>query len=139
MATSTRVTTSRDPSRAISVAARGLNAADDLTPEEAAEVDSMRRGMGASLIRRWKINKSLYEAHGGRIIYQQFGPEPLDAYRVYLEERQAAGDFTIQDPGLATEFWRYFRDESIHEFMAAGSADEARAFTRPPWVEAPGE
>ena len=119
------------------MAERGLTAEDDLTPEDAAELDTMRREMGRAMIRQWKINKSLYEQYGGRIIYQQFGPEPLDAYRAHLEERQAAGDFTVENPERADAFWRYFKDESIHDFMAAGSEDEARAFAVPPWQDAP--
>jgi heat shock protein HslJ len=120
------------------MAESGLTAGeDDLTPEEAAQLDTMRRQMGRGMIRQWKINKLLYEQYGGRIIYQQLGPEPLDAYRAYLEERKAAGDFTIENPELADAFWRYYRDESIHDFMAAGSEDEARAFAVPPWQDAP--
>ena len=83
------------------MAAEGLTAEDDLTEEEREQLTAMRRSMGAALIRRWKINKSLYGTYGGRIIYQQFGPEPLDAYRQYLEERSAAGDFSIVEPGMA--------------------------------------
>ncbi len=117
------------------MAAEGLTAADDLSPEEAAELEAMRRAMGAALIRQWKINRSLYQAYGGRIIYQQLGPEPLDAYRRYLEERQEAGDFSIEAPTMAASFWRYFTDDSIHDFMAPGGEDAARAFTAPPWEE----
>ncbi len=111
----------------------GLDAEDDLTPEEKAEVAAMRREMGRSLIRQWKINKSLYEQYGGRIVYQQMGPEPIDAYRAFLEERQKAGDFLITDSELNEAFWRYFTNESIHDFMPAGSEDEAAAFANPPW------
>ena len=119
------------------MAAEGLDAADGLTPEEAAQADALRRDMGGSMIRHWKINKALYEQYGGRIIYQQLGPEPLDAYRRFLEERQAAGAFTIHDATAAAAFWRYFTDESIHDFMEPGGADEARAFATPPWEEKP--
>ncbi len=115
------------------LAEQGLTAEKDLTPQEAAEVDTMRRNMAQSLIRQWKINKALYDEYGGRIIYQQFGPEPLDAYRRFLEQRLKEGAFVIHDRSLADSFWRYFKDESIHDFMEPGSADEARAFTIPPW------
>jgi len=115
------------------MAAEGLNAEDDLSAEEAAEVEAMREQMGRALIRQWKINKSLYAAYGGRIIYQQLGPEPLDAYRQFLDKNQAAGDFTIDDPEMAESFWQYFTDDELHDFMAPGSDDEAKAFTIPPW------
>jgi len=115
------------------MAAEGLTAEDDLTPDERLEVDAMRRQMGQALIRQWKINKSLYEAYGGRIIYQQFGPEPLDAYREYFEERQKAGDFAIAEPAMAEAFWQYFTDESKHDFMEPGSEDLERVYSEAPW------
>ena len=108
-----------------------LTAEDGLTPEEAAQVDAMRRQMGYSMIRQWKLNRALYQQYGGRVIYQQLGPEPLDAYRQYLEERQAAGDFTIIEPSFESHFWRYFNDDSIHDFFEPGT--EGRAFEVPPW------
>jgi heat shock protein HslJ len=119
------------------MAAQGLTADDDLTPEEVGEVEALRRDMARTMIRQWKINKALYDRYGGRIIYQQLGPEPLDAYRLFLEERQREGAFTIHDQALAKRFWRYFTDESIHDFMEPGGADEARAFAVPPWRSRP--
>jgi len=113
--------------------AKGLNADEGLTPEEAAEVDQMRRDMARAMISRWKLNQALYRQYGGRIIYQQFGPEPVDAYRRYLEERLAAGDFAIQEEAFEDVFWRYFRDDSMHTFFTAGSKEEAQAFATPPW------
>lgn len=112
-----------------------LAAADDLTPEEAGQVSAMRYDMARSIIRQWKLNRELYNEYGGRIIYQQLGPEPLDAYRQFLVERQRAGAFTIHDPDMETSFWRYFNDESIHTFMEPGGEDEARAFRVPPWEQ----
>jgi heat shock protein HslJ len=113
--------------------AEGLTAEDDLTPEVAAQAEQMRRDMGRSMIRQWKLNRALYQRYGGRIIYQQLGPEPLDAYRRYLEERQAAGDFEIHDKSFEELFWRYFTDDAMHDFYESGSEEEARAFTTPPW------
>jgi heat shock protein HslJ len=113
--------------------AEGLTAEDDLTPEEAAQAEQMRRDMGRSMIRQWKLNRALYQRYGGRIIYQQLGPEPLDAYRRYLEERQAAGDFEIHDKSFEAQFWRYFTNDAMHDFYPPGSEEAARAFTTPPW------
>ena len=105
----------------------------DLSAEEAAELAAMRNEMGNALIRQWKINRSLYQAYGGRLAYQQFGAEPLDAYRSYLKEREAAGDFNIQAPDMAEAFWALFTDESRNDFIPKGSDDEAKAFATPPW------
>lgn len=114
--------------------AEGLAAEDDLTPEEAAQAEKMRRDMGRAMIRQWKLNRALYSQYGGRIIFQQLGPEPLDAYRQYLEERQFAGDFTIHQKELEEGFWRYFTTDSIHDFYEPGSTEEKQAFKTPPWV-----
>jgi hypothetical protein len=114
-----------------------LDAGKDLTPEEAAQVADMRRQMGYSTIRQWKLNRELYRQYGGRVIYQQLGPEPLDAYRLYLEERQAAGDFTIHDKAFEAEFWRYFTDDSKHDFFKPGTEDSA--FEVAPWERATAE
>ena len=110
--------------------AEGLTAEDSLTAEERAEVTRMRRDMGRTMIRQWKINRALYAQYGGRVIYQQLGPEPLDAYRAFLEEQQAAGAFEFRDAAGEADFWRYFRDDALHDFM---TPDEAgAAFTNPP-------
>jgi hypothetical protein len=119
--------------------AEGLTADDELSPAEAAQAEKMRRDMGRSMIRQWKLNRALYRQHGGRIIFQQLGPEPLDAYRRYLEERQAAGDFVIHDAALKDTFWRYCTDDAMHSFYEPGSAAEAQAFETPPWERSVGE
>ncbi len=106
---------------------------DDLTPEEQAELRDMREGMARSVIERWKLNQALYAEYGGRVIFQQFGPEPLDAYREYLEARQEAGDFSFLDPAFETAFWRYFRDESIHDFFPPEEAETV--FATAPWED----
>ncbi len=106
---------------------------DDLSPEDAAEVKQMRSDMGSSLIERWKINRALYEEYGGRVIGQQLGPEPLDAYRTYLEARQAAGDFEILDDDIREAFWDYFNNEQKHSFLSEEEA--AQAFARNPWLD----
>jgi hypothetical protein len=102
--------------------------------EESAEDKAARAEIAAAFIRQWKINGALYKQYGGRIIFQQGGPEPLDAYRKFLEESAARGDFRIANPDLEAAFWRYYRDESIHQFFKQGSPEEAKAFAAPPWL-----
>ena len=111
----------------------GLDGMDSLTDEEVEQVQRMRREMGHSMIRQWKINRSLYDRYGGRIIYQQFGPEPLDAYRQYFEQQQSSGAFSFNDPEAEKQFWSYFLDEERHDFMDPDGEDAARAFSIPPW------
>jgi len=116
--------------------AMGLDAENTLTEEEKVQMRTMRRDMAHSLIRQWKVNRSLYHQYGGRIIFQQFGPEPLDAYHHYLKERQKAGDFTIHRKDFEETFWRYFTQDSMHEFYTPGSEEEKNAFSIAPWARA---
>ena len=109
-------------------------AQEEDSPEDAAA----RRDIAAAFIRQWKVNGALYQQYGGRIIFQQGGPEPLDAYRRFLEEAQARGDLEILDKGLEEAFWKYYRDDSIHSFFEPGSKEEADAFAAPPWERDPG-
>jgi heat shock protein HslJ len=113
--------------------ADGFNAVNELTPEEAAEFQSMRRQMARSLIDHWKLGRALYKQYGGRIIYQQLGPEPLDAYRKFLQEQQKAGAFAIEVLEYEADFWDYFINDTMHDFMEEGSEDEASAFAVEPW------
>ena len=101
--------------------------------EESAEDRAARLESAEAFIKQWKVNRALYQQYGGRIGFQQGGPEPLDAYRKFLEERQAAGDFSIESEAMAAEFWRYYRDDSIHSFYEQGSAEERQALSVPPW------
>jgi hypothetical protein len=101
--------------------------------EESAEDHAARLEIADAFIRQWKVSRALHQRYGGRIIFQQGGPELLDAYRAFLEERQAAGDFSIEDESIATAFWRYYKDDSIHSFYAPGSEEEAMAFAVEPW------
>ena len=104
------------------------------TDEDTAEVRAARRQIAAAFIRQWKINRALYQQYGGRIIYQQGGPEPLDAYRLFLEQQAEAGAFRILDKTFETAFWRYYITDSLHSFYPAGSEEEARAFETPWWL-----
>lgn len=101
-----------------------------------AEDRAAREQIAAAFILQWKINRALYQRYGGRIGYQQGGPEPLDAWRRFLGDSQAQGDFRLLDPALEGPFWRYFVADEIHSFYPRGSLEEARAFGTPPWETA---
>jgi len=102
--------------------------------EDPAETAAARDQVADAFIRQWKINRALYQEYGGRIIFQQGGPEPLDAYRRFLEERQARGDFEILDADLETRFWRYYINDGIHSFYPTDSAEEAEVLRVPWWL-----
>jgi hypothetical protein len=98
------------------------------------EIRAARDQIAAAFIRQWKINQALYRQYGGRIIFQQGGAEPLDAYRTFLMEHQARGDFVILNKDFAAVFWRYYLTDSMHSFFPPGSQAEAAAFATPPWL-----
>jgi heat shock protein HslJ len=101
--------------------------------EEARQIMEMRRDFARQALGQWKTNKALYDQYGGRIIFQQFGPEPIDAYRRFLEEQRDAGNFEILREEFDAPFWEYFTDDSMHDFFETGSSEEAEAFGTPPW------
>jgi hypothetical protein len=95
-----------------------------------------RNGPAQTMIRGWKTNKSLFEKYGGRVIFQQAGPEPLDAYRDFLKEQQAAGNFEIKDKETAALFWNYFTNDKMHTFYK--DPNEAKKFMKTPfWLMEP--
>lgn len=101
-------------------------------PEGQDTVQAAQREIATAFIRQWKLNRVLYEQYGGRIIYQQTGPEPLDAYRQFLETQQTQGHFQIFDARLAEAFWHYYRSDELHVFYPPDSDEAAQAFN-PPW------
>jgi hypothetical protein len=114
------------------LAALGNAGSATVDPQEA----EARQQVAAAFILQWKINRALHQQYGGRVIYQQGGPEPLDAYRRFLEEAQSRGDFRIVDKALEAPFWRYYLDDGIHSFYRAGSKEETQAFAVAPWQPA---
>jgi hypothetical protein len=105
-----------------------------LPTSDSREGREAREQVASAFIRQWKINRALYRQCGGRIIFQQSGPEPLDACRTFLEEQQDKGASRIEDNSLETEFWKYYRTDSIHSFYPAGSREVVQAFESPWWL-----
>lgn len=91
---------------------------------------TMKRNMAQHFVKTWKINKSLYEKYGGRIIFQQAGVEPLDAYRRFLKEQEKKKAFQILNKDYEASFWKYFIDDSMHTFY---SKDDGAKFMKTPW------
>jgi hypothetical protein len=55
----------------------------------------------------WKTERELHRAYGGRVIFQQFGAEALDARRLLYEEAEKKGDLVFDDPGVRHMFYYY--------------------------------
>jgi hypothetical protein len=101
-----------------------ISAAD---PEQTRKTNEQ---IAETFVRAWKVNLSLYEQYGGRVIFQQAGVEPLDAYLYFLKDQEAAGNFQILDKQYEGVFWNYFTNETMHTFYPA---DEGDKFMRTPW------
>ncbi|MBI3354762.1 hypothetical protein HY086_00800 [Candidatus Gottesmanbacteria bacterium] len=94
------------------------------------QMKAMKRSMAQHFVMAWKINKSLYEKYGGRIIFQQAGVEPLDAYRKFLKEQEKKGAFQILNKEYEPSFWKYFTDDNMHTFY---SKDDGAKLMETPW------
>lgn len=103
----------------------------DEVPE--AEMRAAEREIAQQMVTTFKINQAFYERYGGRVIFQQFGPEPVDAYRDFLKEQQDEGAFEILDKQYEDQFWDYFINDSSHSFLSAEAGDKAMTT---PWWEA---
>jgi hypothetical protein len=97
-----------------------------------ASFDPMKRRIARETIRMWKINRALFQKYGGRVIFQQAGVEPIDAYRDFLKEQEKQGSFEILDKEYEAPFWKYFTDDSMHRFYK--DADGAKVINTPWWL-----
>ncbi len=102
----------------------------DGVPE--ADMRAAEREVAQGMVTSFKINQAFYEQYGGRVIFQQFGPEPVDAYRDFLKEQEREGNFEILDKQYEDEFWDYFVNDSSHSFLSA--EEGAEAMTTPWWL-----
>lgn len=100
-----------------------------LKPEQAREIELMAV---RPFVARWKVNKALHEKYGGRVAFQQAGLEPVDAYRAFLKEQEAAGAFRFTDDETRAAFWGYWSDDSIHHFLP--DEPDATPFDKPWWL-----
>lgn len=96
------------------------------------QMRQMNRQMAEEFVESWKINQALYKKYGGRVVFQQAGFEPWDAYRVFLKEQEKKGAFQIIDKQYETEFWGYFTNAGLHRFC--DEKDSAKAINTPWWM-----
>jgi hypothetical protein len=55
----------------------------------------------------WKTERELQRVYGGRVIFQQAGPEALDARRRLFEEAENNGEIKFDDLGVRHMFYYY--------------------------------
>lgn len=102
------------------------------------ESDAAEKEVARAFVDQWKVNQALYRQYGGRVIYQQGGAEPLDAYREFYEEAQKKGDFKIFEKRFEPVFWKYYRTDSMHSFYPDSGDEKDKAINTPWWrMESP--
>jgi len=100
------------------------------TPESAAAENRVAR----AFVEQWKVNQALYRQYGGRVIYQQGGAEPLDAYHEFFKAAQKSGEFRIVDKNFEPAFWRYYTTDSLHQFIPESGNQKEQAINTPWWM-----
>ena len=91
--------------------------------------------MARAIIGLWKVNKALYKQYGGRVIYQQGGAEPLDAYYKFLKLAREKGEFKILNKDFESVLWNYYSSDSKHKFYPENERDQA--INTPWWLKVP--
>ncbi|MEK7262725.1 MAG: hypothetical protein AAB346_00080 [Pseudomonadota bacterium] len=104
-------------------------------PERRKMQQEAERQVAAHWVRGWKINQALYREFGGRIIFQQAGWEPIDAYRKLLDRYAAKKAFVVHDPALRDAVYGYFQ----HKFVYADETKAKFYFDKPWWERTPAE
>ena len=104
-----------------------------IPPNRDAEILEMNRKWVSLLVQNWKVQRSLYQRYGGRVLYSSLGFNiAIDAMKRFLQEEEKRGAFEIFDPDMRAAFWRDVADETWADGVATGrSADEF--FATPPW------
>ena len=100
------------------------------TPESAAAEAQVAR----AFVEQWKVNQAIYRQYGGRVVYQQGGAEPLDAYHEFFKAAQKSGEFTIINKAFEPALWRYYTDDSKHQFIPESGDEKEQAINTPWWM-----
>jgi hypothetical protein len=100
------------------------------TPESAAA----EARVASVFVEQWKVNQALYRQYGGRVVYQQGGAEPLDAYHEFFKAAQKSGEFRIINKDFETALWRYYTTDSLHRFIPESGNQKEQAINTPWWM-----
>ena len=89
------------------------------------------REFATFILSHWKSQRLLYDRYGGgRLNYQQLGPEAFDAMLKWLQEAEIKGDVKFLDLEVREMFFEYWTREK-HLFVSDEELDEV--FVKPAW------
>lgn len=101
----------------------------NLSDEARARRDQAQADMARRMVRRYRINQSLHERHGGRLILQQMGAEPVDAYGALIDEAVAGERLKIEAPVSVESLKKLL---GVGVFVPAGQEADA---LKMPWEQ----
>lgn len=104
-------------------------------PERRKMQQESERQVAEHWVRAWKLNQALHREFGGRIIFQQAGMEPIDAYRKLIDQAEANKSFVVNDPAMRAAVYSYFD----HRFIYADETKARFYFEKPYWERTPEE
>jgi len=84
-------------------------------------------------IKIWKINQSLYKKHGGGVVFQQAGLEPVDAWFAFFKSEANNGNLVFHDKDFEDQFWNKITPNKTHWSY---NAKPKAPFKEPVWVAA---
>lgn len=110
----------------------------DSERQEFAEVLAMIEGekqVPEAMVKSWKFDRQVFEQYGGVVIFQQMNPfEPVGAYKLWLEQCEKDGDFSILDPQLRSAFWEYYNTDWA---TTPWIVRDPHPFDQPWWMKEP--
>jgi hypothetical protein len=98
------------------------------------ESDAAEARVAGAFVEQWKVNQALFRKYGGRVIYQQTGAEPLDAYHDFFKAAQKSGEFRIINKEFEPALWSYYTTDSIHTFIPESGNENEQAINTPWWM-----
>lgn len=102
----------------------------NLTKEQIESFQESQKDIAYRAIEQWNVNRRLFEVYGGRVIYQQIGLEPVDAYRDFIKEIINSGKVKI----IAPEFKSILSSPKINEHnVYVDEKDIKHGFSNPWW------
>lgn len=86
------------------------------------------------MLDNWKFQRHLYDKFGGgRILWQQTGTEAFDAMRTFLEAKERAKEFRINDPEMRAKVYAYWTTQKHGSFLTS-DPKRIEDFLNPEWV-----
>ena len=95
--------------------------------------EEAQRAMATHQVKQWKLDQALHREFGGRIGFRQNGWQPVDAYRLLLDQYEARKAVVVHDRELRAAVFSPFAEG----FSYGDAAKARRYFEKPYWERTP--